>query len=757
MVPPTAAGRAKGDALAEYAKANADQLGIDYIIWWQRIWSSQRPGEGWRPMADRGSATANHRDHVHINVLPGPNPVGVGLDGGADSGDLQIEMMDGVYVGGHTDCIMPASATGGSVVFPLRADSGYVNQNNYGQHGGAWSSFHTGNDYSVACGTPVLAATSGTIQFDSSQASWAGPNFVQISTGRPGTLATWYAHMQTRTVSAGQTVTAGQQIGTVGNLGNSRGCHLHFEVYPKGGRIYDDPIDPVAWLAANVGQDLTVPVSSVTDARTVATFNALGHSHTSPGGDRPGWSDSPRRTRGLVRLLETTQPDLVGLQEFQGPQQKLFRQLSGATWGRFGNKDNVVIWRRTSFEPVTNRTIGIPYFNGNIRQMPVVTLRDLASGKVFTVINVHNPASGCASCGGNNDKWRTRALQRERDEVLKEQAAGRAVLLLGDLNDRRPAFCGVTAGGQMTAANGGSNNGTCRPPANMGIDWIFGAGIGFANYNADHSTQDKRISDHPWVSASFAVGSTVSAPPIGPDTLTVLTYNSTHRSTGRDERTGVDTTAQEITNSGAMVVALQAADTMGGGDFGAIVQALAVELRMQFAYAVNGTSHSRDTVDNAILTKYPIVDTENTSLPGSSSNQPRGLLRVTVDLGETGGLADVYATHFHNAGGIPVDQAEKIVDELDAPECTTVLMGGMNTTPGSEPYRALTSTMRDAFTGGRFGADHASPHTKPKSRIDYVFHDPGTSTVDAMVMPAGAADPRAVRATLRYDPDKSCE
>jgi endonuclease/exonuclease/phosphatase family metal-dependent hydrolase len=747
------ASKAQGDALAAYAKHNAAALGVDYIIWWQRIWSAARAGEGWRQMEDRGSTTANHRDHVHINVRPDAPPGGAGLEG-EGFGDLGGEVVDGVYVGGRTDCVTPVAALGTAVVFPLPADSGYVNQDNFGHTGGAWSRFHTGNDYSVACGTPVLAATSGTVQFDSSQAGWAGPNFVRISTGGPGTLATWYAHMQTRTVSDGQTVTAGQQIGTVGNLGNSRGCHLHVEAHPRGGGIYDDPIDPVAWLAANVGQPLTAPVSSTTIAtgtRTVATFNALGHSHTAAGGDRPGWPDSPRRTRGLVRILDATSPDVVGLQEFQPPQARLLRQLTGSTWGGFGNKDNVVIWRRTAFEPVASRTIGVPYFNGNIRQMPVVRLRDRASGAVVTVIDVHNPASGCANCGGNNDKWRTRALQRERGQAIKEQAAGRAVLLLGDLNDRRPAFCGVTAGGQMTAANGGSTNGRCRPPATMGIDWIFGTGIGFAGYTADHSTQDRRISDHPWVSARFAVGSTVSAPPSGPDTLTVLTYNITHRPTGR---AGVGTIAREITNTGAMVVALQAADTMGGGDFGALVQALAVELRMQFAYAVTGTSsHGRDTVDTAILAKYPIVDAENTELPGSSG----GLLRVTVDLGEAGGFADVYATRLHDAGGIRVDQAAKINDELDAPECTTILMGAMNTIPGSEPYQTLGGTMRDVFAGDRLGTGHTSPDTTPRRRTGYVFHDPQMSVVDAQVMPAGAPGHGAVRATLRYDPDRSCE
>src|SRR3546814_12025460 len=72
--------KAQCDRLADYAKANAGKLGIDYIIWYQRIWSVARAGEGWRPMEDRGGATENHLDHVHINVNPGASVQPVGLE-----------------------------------------------------------------------------------------------------------------------------------------------------------------------------------------------------------------------------------------------------------------------------------------------------------------------------------------------------------------------------------------------------------------------------------------------------------------------------------------------------------------------------------------------------------------------------------------------------------------------------------------------------------------------------------------------------
>lgn len=58
-----------GDAIAEYLRANAGTLNVRNIIWAQRIWTPERASEGWRYMSDRGSATANHYDHVHLSVF----------------------------------------------------------------------------------------------------------------------------------------------------------------------------------------------------------------------------------------------------------------------------------------------------------------------------------------------------------------------------------------------------------------------------------------------------------------------------------------------------------------------------------------------------------------------------------------------------------------------------------------------------------------------------------------------------------------
>lgn len=55
--------------IAAFLQANRTQLGVDYLIYEQRIWTVQRGGEGWRGMSDRGGATANHYDHVHVTTV----------------------------------------------------------------------------------------------------------------------------------------------------------------------------------------------------------------------------------------------------------------------------------------------------------------------------------------------------------------------------------------------------------------------------------------------------------------------------------------------------------------------------------------------------------------------------------------------------------------------------------------------------------------------------------------------------------------
>src|SRR3712207_8725505 len=50
---------------------------------------------------------------------------------------------------------------------------------------------------------------------------------------------------------------------------------------------------------------------------------------------------------------------------------------------------------------------------------------------------------------------------------------GIPVFLTGDMNEREEAFCDVTGRTSMVAAAGGTHDGACKPPKNIGLDWIF--------------------------------------------------------------------------------------------------------------------------------------------------------------------------------------------------------------------------------------------------------------------------------------------
>lgn len=111
----------------------------------------------------------------------------------------------------------------------------------FGQAGVNWMSVHTGIDFPVSYGTPVMAATDGTVrtQWNSAYGNMA------IVTMADGT-ETWYCHLSSTKLRSGP-VKAGDVIAYSGNSGNSTGPHMHFEVRPGGGAA----IDPLPWLRSH--------------------------------------------------------------------------------------------------------------------------------------------------------------------------------------------------------------------------------------------------------------------------------------------------------------------------------------------------------------------------------------------------------------------------------------------------------------------------------------------------------------------------
>jgi murein DD-endopeptidase MepM/ murein hydrolase activator NlpD len=114
----------------------------------------------------------------------------------------------------------------------------------YHQAGSNWSSgYHTGVDFLVDSGTPVHSVAAGTVVSAGPDGAYGNDVIIRHADG----MYTLYGHLTQPLVSAGQTVTEGQEIGISGATGNVTGPHLHFEVRTT--PDYGSDVDPVAYLA----------------------------------------------------------------------------------------------------------------------------------------------------------------------------------------------------------------------------------------------------------------------------------------------------------------------------------------------------------------------------------------------------------------------------------------------------------------------------------------------------------------------------
>jgi len=104
--------------------------------------------------------------------------------------------------------------------------------------------FHSGIDLAGPLGTPIYAATAGTVTMRRERGGYG----LYIVLTRDSQLSTLYGHLDWPLVQPGDVVAAGQAIALMGSTGNSTGPHLHFEV-----RIAGVPVDPLPLLKSGGG------------------------------------------------------------------------------------------------------------------------------------------------------------------------------------------------------------------------------------------------------------------------------------------------------------------------------------------------------------------------------------------------------------------------------------------------------------------------------------------------------------------------
>lgn len=170
-----------------------------------------------------------------VDGLPAPDPGTLQTPGPADQPDNPAPDTASADDGGSNASPAPA---------PAPAAPRWVRPN-YGPitspFGRRWGRLHAGVDLGGRYGSPILAATDGTVIFAGAAPGYGRLVKIADSDG----TQTWYGHMSRILVHVGETVHAGEEIATVGAAGDATGPHLHFEV-----RVDGVPVDPVPFLAA---------------------------------------------------------------------------------------------------------------------------------------------------------------------------------------------------------------------------------------------------------------------------------------------------------------------------------------------------------------------------------------------------------------------------------------------------------------------------------------------------------------------------
>lgn len=232
----------------------------DYLA---RIADEQRVRGGWQKLyADNREAVGGNPSLIHpgLELSIGKKAASTGSSSGSSatrsskasqsaqpstskSSDAKASPSSSSSSNTAAQAAESGTSTVGGYTLPV---SGATVGTGYKVAGSMWSSgYHTGVDFVVPTGTSLKAIAAGTVV----SAGWGGAYGNQVVIKLNDGYYAQYAHLSQLSVSAGQTVTAGQQIGLSGATGNVTGPHLHFEIRTTPN--YGSDVDPVAYLRSH--------------------------------------------------------------------------------------------------------------------------------------------------------------------------------------------------------------------------------------------------------------------------------------------------------------------------------------------------------------------------------------------------------------------------------------------------------------------------------------------------------------------------
>jgi endonuclease/exonuclease/phosphatase family metal-dependent hydrolase len=215
-------------------------------------------------------------------------------------------------------------------------------------------------------------------------------------------------------------------------------------------------------------------------------------------------------------------------------------------------------------------------------------------------------------------------------------------------------------------------------------------------------------------------------PQILPLTVRVVTYNI-HHGEGTDGRFDLSRLASVVTSVNPDLVALQEVDQ--GTERASGVSELTELARLTHMHPAFGKAmdYLGGQYGVAVLSRWPLLRTDNAPLPSVADREPRTALSVEVNTGKHGPLIQFTSTHLDQMRdpGNRLAQARYLNERLVHEDGqATILAGDMNARPGTEVMDLFDEQWNDP------PADDPSPtwpNGRPRSRVDYVLVRPASN------------------------------
>ena len=213
----------------------------------------------------------------------------------------------------------------------------------------------------------------------------------------------------------------------------------------------------------------------------------------------------------------------------------------------------------------------------------------------------------------------------------------------------------------------------------------------------------------------------------------------------------LETIANVIEDSGADIVVLQEVSRVRLMDGGADMPSW-LSQRLDMPVIFRGTEEP--IWGNAILSRYPVLESGWGDLPGEGTLMKRGYLWARIDVGGPEPLL-VIGTHLHHL------EADTLVRQAQVPVILefwneggySTLLGDLNAKPDSTEMKLIYDAgLLDSWSEAGVGPGFTDRSDNPIKRIDWIWHSDDLVTVEVQVLQTQASDHMPVIAILDLAP-----